>query len=365
MAECDLGHSHKHNWVDEVGGLPSYIHSVACSLVKSGHDVSSAIAIAVSRMKVWAATGDADTKAKAGAALAEWEAKKAKSHSKRARVDRYFQAAPDSCEVCASYDGRIWTKVLFKGYDLPHPNCKCETIDEPIRSTNMAFETRGAKLTSYDPEKHQVAARAITYNLVDDHGTEFAPGCFADSLRAGSVKSVWSHDAKRPIGKVIDHRDSNEGLDVIIQLADIDAVQDARMAHALLKDDIVNQFSVGFIRQTDTNDGERITKADLVEISPVLRGSNPGTRTLAVRSTTRAEASDLLNQVMLGEITAEDALSQLSEEPAQRESVTIPMTEYRSLMEKAGISPEKDENCCTDTEAEFRAIDDLFNEDWN
>lgn len=84
---CSLDtHPGSSNWVESSGGLPSYICEVAKGIMKSGHDVSSAIAIAVSRMKVWA-TGkgvNKDTQAKAVAALAEWTALKAKSHAKKA-----------------------------------------------------------------------------------------------------------------------------------------------------------------------------------------------------------------------------------------------------------------------------------------
>jgi hypothetical protein len=73
----------KQNWVDQVGGLPKYIEEVADSIHrKRGLSISRSIAIAVSRMKVWASGGgdvDPDTRAKAAKALAEWEAKKARA----------------------------------------------------------------------------------------------------------------------------------------------------------------------------------------------------------------------------------------------------------------------------------------------
>lgn len=73
------------NWVDKAGGLPEYICQVAKALVRGGKSVSVAISIAVSRCKVWAAGGggvNPDTRAKAAAAIAQWEAKKAKSGKK-------------------------------------------------------------------------------------------------------------------------------------------------------------------------------------------------------------------------------------------------------------------------------------------
>ena len=74
------------NWVEKEGGLPNYICHIAKALRdEKGMPTGRAIAIAVSRCKVWAAGGgdvDADTRAKAAAAIAQWEKKKAASHAK-------------------------------------------------------------------------------------------------------------------------------------------------------------------------------------------------------------------------------------------------------------------------------------------
>jgi len=87
MAGCSLDRSSRHNWVEDAGGLPEYICEVARAIERQGgHDLDSAIPIAVSRIKVWA-TGkgvNAKTQAKAAAALAEWEKKKASAHAKSA-----------------------------------------------------------------------------------------------------------------------------------------------------------------------------------------------------------------------------------------------------------------------------------------
>lgn len=84
MGACSLNTSPGKNWVEKSGGLPNYICHIARAVMKSGKSRSSAIAIAVSRTKKWAAGGDkvnADTRAKAAKALAEWNALKAKSHA--------------------------------------------------------------------------------------------------------------------------------------------------------------------------------------------------------------------------------------------------------------------------------------------
>ena len=74
----------KNNWIEHTSdyGLPKYIAEIARALIRGGMSKSRAIATAISRVKVWAAGGDgvnADTKAKAAKAVAEWQALKAKN----------------------------------------------------------------------------------------------------------------------------------------------------------------------------------------------------------------------------------------------------------------------------------------------
>lgn len=95
-----LDRSPKQNWVDKAGGLPNYIERIAKHVhYEHGKDISRAIAIAVGVVRRWCHGGSvsargelrkggaekpvsgvsAKTKAKACAALAEWDAKRAKS----------------------------------------------------------------------------------------------------------------------------------------------------------------------------------------------------------------------------------------------------------------------------------------------
>lgn len=83
---CSLDASPKKNWVEKSGGLPDYICKIAKGVMRSGKSKSQAIAIAVSRVKKWAAGGDdvdADTRAKAAKAAAQWAALKTKNKSKQ------------------------------------------------------------------------------------------------------------------------------------------------------------------------------------------------------------------------------------------------------------------------------------------
>lgn len=73
------------NWVDKAGGLPPYVREVARELMKNGHTKSRAIATAISRIKMWAATSkDPKVKAKAAKAIAQWEAMKVRSKASSA-----------------------------------------------------------------------------------------------------------------------------------------------------------------------------------------------------------------------------------------------------------------------------------------
>jgi hypothetical protein len=77
------------NWVEKAGGLPPYIKRIAKHLQAKGKDTSQAIATAVNVVKKMCATGDvnfpgkqqvnAGSQAEACKAVADWEAKKAKS----------------------------------------------------------------------------------------------------------------------------------------------------------------------------------------------------------------------------------------------------------------------------------------------
>jgi hypothetical protein len=72
------------NWVEEEGGLPEYICEIARAIKRKGKTTSRAIAIAIGTVKNWAhgkGNVDADTRAKAAKALAQWTAMKARAKS--------------------------------------------------------------------------------------------------------------------------------------------------------------------------------------------------------------------------------------------------------------------------------------------
>lgn len=115
FAGCSLDESPGSNWVEKAGGLPEYICEIARAIKKTGKTTSSAIAIAVSRVKVWASGKgvDKDTQAKAAKALAQWEAKraKAKSDNVKASMVEFEMSDIDLLTIVASVP-KCYTSAL-------------------------------------------------------------------------------------------------------------------------------------------------------------------------------------------------------------------------------------------------------------
>lgn len=127
FAGCSLDESPGSNWVQGVGGLPTYICEIARAVKKTGKTTSEAISIAVSRVKVWA-TGkgvDKDTQAKSAKAVAEWESKRAKSKSKTAAKDT----------VKASVDSNISDADLLRIVAFT-PKCYMSALDQVLLSVS-------------------------------------------------------------------------------------------------------------------------------------------------------------------------------------------------------------------------------------
>jgi peptidoglycan hydrolase-like protein with peptidoglycan-binding domain len=90
------------NWVTKVGGLPLYIRAIAHALRRSGHSESDAIQKAVGIVKNWA-SGQGKvtpaTRARAAAAVAEWERKKAQAHLSASSSGAVDMASCPNCRT--------------------------------------------------------------------------------------------------------------------------------------------------------------------------------------------------------------------------------------------------------------------------
>lgn len=164
-----------------------------------------------------------------------------------------------------------------------------------------------------DPGRFE--ALVVVYGILDDYGTIFDPGCFTESIEARLPRITWAHSWSEPLGRYVDFRDSDEGLTLIGEFDDFDAVPRARQAYAQLLSGTIDQFSVGFhsIDRYEEDGVVHFRKVGLDEVALVLVGAVPGTKLLAVRSSIGVRevpedlVIDLAKQVARGDLTQEAA----------------------------------------------------------
>lgn len=159
---------------------------------------------------------------------------------------------------------------------------------------------------------------AVAYGVVDDYGTRFVPGVFNESLEQRLPTLAWAHSWNEPIGRATAWREADEGLYLRLRLDLHDDVPRARQAWAQIESGTLDDVSVGFLRLADrtADDGvEEIVKAELDEVSVVLRGAVPGAKVLATRAgggTVDVDAAVVLGKKMAaGEVTFDEAVETL------------------------------------------------------
>lgn len=171
-----------------------------------------------------------------------------------------------------------------------------------------------------DDGRHYFTARIVNYEVPDSYRTSWAPGVFTRSLEQKLPTAVFAHQWDRPIGKVVSYQEQSDGLDVTVRMSDLEVNPDAKRMYYHLKDQEIEEFSFAFERVNEEPDPNhrgvaRILEASLDEVSPVLKGSVPGTRVLAMRSgdepVDKAFAAELLIKFHSGEIDLADALQAL------------------------------------------------------
>lgn len=199
-------------------------------------------------------------------------------------------------------------------------------------------ETRTVPMTEVreDPAdgRKYFSARICNYGVADSFGTSWQRGVFKESLDHELPTAVFAHQWDRPIGRVVSYQDNEDGLDVTVRMSDLDANPDAKRMWHHLEDKEIRQFSFAFVRESeeraDANGVVRITKASLDEVSPVLKGSVPGTRVLALRSAetiSKESAATIITRFHNGEMDLQEALTALKVEAGTGEGGPKPGSE--------------------------------------
>lgn len=217
-----------------------------------------------------------------------------------------------------------------------------------------------------------VTLHCIRPGVVDDYGSLWMADTFDESLSQRMPTLCWTHDWTDPLGRGVDYRTSADGPEVICEFDDFDAVPSARRAHAQVKSGTIQDCSVGFsnAQRRDPTEEERqqypgikevIYKADLDEISLVLRGAVPGAKVLAVRAPDQAVPLELAGTILArlgaGDIDLADALQEIKraattgEEPPpvektpeelEAEAAALAEAEAAAAAEQAELDAEAD-----------------------
>ncbi|MEJ7783410.1 MAG: HK97 family phage prohead protease [Solirubrobacteraceae bacterium] len=141
-------------------------------------------------------------------------------------------------------------------------------------------------------------ALVSVFGVVDSDGDVVMPGAFTKTLAAGPKAIVHSHDWQAaPIGQTVSAEETSDGLLVKGRLfvAPGEDHARAREVYAAMRGGALTEFSWGGrvtseTRKEDDNGDVtyELNEIDLVEYGPCLKGANPSTRLLAVKSIVQA-----------------------------------------------------------------------------
>jgi len=128
------------------------------------------------------------------------------------------------------------------------------------------LETRSFEVR-LEADTREVVGLAVPYGQVADIGgvyrEQFVPGAIRS---VEDVKLFWQHS--EPIGKILEGRDTDAGFEIRAMISDTPRGNEA---YTLLRDGVINKFSVGFMSVEQTREGDLVTRTlvDLKEVSLV------------------------------------------------------------------------------------------------
>jgi len=142
------------------------------------------------------------------------------------------------------------------------------------------METRSFEVR-LDAETREVTGLAVPYGSTADIG-----GVYREAFAPGAIRSVedvklfWQHS--EPIGKILEGRDTEAGFEIRAKISDTPRGNEV---YTLLKDNVINKFSVGFVPVEQTRDGDLVTRTlvDLKEVSLVSFPAFAGASVAEVR----------------------------------------------------------------------------------
>ena len=129
------------------------------------------------------------------------------------------------------------------------------------------LETREFAVDVANLEDRSITGIAVPYgssaNIGGQYEERFAPGAVRS---VNDVKLFYAHE--EPIGRIIEGRDTERGYEIVAKVSDTPRGNEVL---TLMRDGVLNKFSVGFIPLESQRDGQTVTRTavDLKEVSVV------------------------------------------------------------------------------------------------
>ena len=181
-----------------------------------------------------------------------------------------------------------------------------------------------------DVEERTITGLAVPYGQEANIG-----GAYQERFVAGAIGSVedvklfYGHE--EPIGKVVEGRDTEDGFEIMARVSDTPKGNEVL---TLMRDGVLNKFSVGFIPVEQDQDGSTITrtKVDLKEVSVVPFPAFAGANITEVRE-------DQPEEVEASETPEEERNSMSENIELEVRSVQDEVAELRRVVEQ-GLAPQ-------------------------
>lgn len=209
-----------------------------------------------------------------------------------------------------------------------------------------ARKSLAVSVKAADADAGTVTALVSAFGVVDSYDEEIMPGAFEKSLEKfgdDPIPILWNHqwgvmDAHLAEAK---GEETEEGLVVTMQF-DMDDPTSVK-AFRLLKSRRIKEFSIGGFEPADgirrvEKDGEivwQIYEFELVEISLVLRGANPETRLIDVKSAAELIAATADSADTDGPPVADDHPTDVKPAPGEADEDAETSAAFTSAQQKA------------------------------
>lgn len=189
--------------------------------------------------------------------------------------------------------GWAWARGVNRTYEADQERTTRSGTGEPVKTKRInAAATIQFKAAEGSETAGEFVAVVSVFDNVDLVGERVMKGAFEKSLKqyeesGRSIPVVWSHQWSDPdyyIGAVREAKETSEGLEVRAELFD---TATAKHLKTLMKEGVVTEFSFAYDIKKEGKgaDGVReLRELHILEVGPTLKGANPATRLINVRS---------------------------------------------------------------------------------